>query len=41
MFVSQTNVPFPVYVPAFPVLTTDAHLEYGKKMPEEHKVITF
>lgn len=41
MFVSQTNVPFPVYVPAFPVLTTDAHLEYGRKMPEEHKVITF
>jgi hypothetical protein len=41
MFVSQTNVPFPVYVPAFPVLTTDAHLEYGKKMPDEHKVITF
>jgi hypothetical protein len=41
MFVSQTNVPFPVYVPGFPVLTTDTHLEYGRKMPDEHKHITF
>lgn len=32
MFVLQKNVPFPVVVPAFPVLTTHDRLDYGRKM---------
>jgi len=32
MVVVQRNVPFPVVVPNFPVVTTDHVLDYGKKM---------
>ncbi|MDZ7372828.1 MAG: hypothetical protein ONB23_02565 [candidate division KSB1 bacterium] len=32
MFVLQKNVPFPVLVPAFPILTTHDRLDYGRKM---------
>ncbi|MBN2092695.1 hypothetical protein JW964_23945, partial [candidate division KSB1 bacterium] len=32
MFVLQKNVPYPVVVPAFPQVTTDIWLDYGKKM---------
>ncbi|UCE05104.1 MAG: hypothetical protein JSW07_15995, partial [bacterium] len=32
MFVTQSNVPFPVMVPSFPQLTTDHKLDYGKRM---------
>jgi hypothetical protein len=32
MIVVQKNVPFPVMVPSFPQITTDAKLDYGKKM---------
>ena len=32
MFVIQRNVPFPVIVPSFPLLTTDNRLDYGKAM---------
>ncbi len=32
MFVTQDNVPFPVVVPSFPLLTTDHRLDYGKRM---------
>ena len=32
MFVVQRNVPFPVIVPNFPLLTTDNTLDYGKKI---------
>jgi len=32
MFVIQRNVPFPVVVPSFPLLTTDNKLDYGRKM---------
>jgi hypothetical protein len=32
MFVLQKNVPFPVVVPAFPILTTHNRLDYGRKM---------
>ncbi len=32
MMVSNRNVPFPLNVPAFPRLTTDNKLNYGKKM---------
>jgi len=39
MFTIQENVPFPVYVPAFPQITTDSKLDYGKKMPEKRKRI--
>jgi hypothetical protein len=31
-FVLQKDVPFPVYVPSFPILTTDHTLDYGQKM---------
>jgi hypothetical protein len=34
MFVLQGNVPFPVFVPNFPQLTTYKWLDYGKKMEE-------
>jgi hypothetical protein len=30
-FVIQKDVPFPVYVPSFPILTTDHTLDYGRK----------
>ncbi len=32
MVALQKNVPFPVVVPGFPVITTDHQLDYGKKM---------
>ena len=32
MFVLQKNVPFPIIVPSFPLLTTDHLLDYGRKM---------
>lgn len=32
MFVTQEQVPYPVYVPAFPHLTNYNRLDYGKKM---------
>jgi hypothetical protein len=32
MFVRQDNVPFPIYVPSFPQLTTNHKLDYGRKM---------
>jgi hypothetical protein len=32
MFVTQKNVPFPIVVPNFPVLTTHHLLDYGNKM---------
>lgn len=32
MFALQRNVPFPVVVPSFPLLTTDNRLDYGRKM---------
>jgi len=32
MSVTQQNVPFPIIVPSFPLVTTDNVLEYGKKM---------
>ncbi len=32
MFVTQSNVPFPIMVPSFPQLTTDYKLDYGKRM---------
>ncbi|MDZ7319044.1 MAG: hypothetical protein ONB11_07815 [candidate division KSB1 bacterium] len=32
MFVLQRNVPFPIVVPSFPLLTTDNRLDYGRKM---------
>ncbi len=37
MFVTQRNVPFPILVPAFPRITTDYKLDYGKKMASEPK----
>ena len=39
MFTIQENVPFPVYVPAFPQITTDSKLDYGQKMPKKRKRI--
>jgi hypothetical protein len=35
MFVTQQNVPFPIMVPSFPLLTTDYRLDYGKKMEKQ------
>jgi hypothetical protein len=32
MFVTQENVPFPIMVPSFPLLTTDHMLDYGNRM---------
>ncbi|MCK4813356.1 MAG: hypothetical protein KAT14_05400 [Candidatus Marinimicrobia bacterium] len=32
MFALQENVPFPIMVPAFPQVTTDHKLNYGRKM---------
>lgn len=32
MYVTQQNVPFPVMVPAFPSVTTDYKLDYGKRI---------
>ena len=34
MMVLQKNVPFPIIVPSFPILTTDNMLDYGQKMME-------
>jgi hypothetical protein len=34
MFVTQKNVPFPIIVPNFPVLTTHHLLDYGNKMQD-------
>ena len=36
MFVVQSQVPYPVYVPAFPRLTSYNKLDYGKKMIVEN-----
>ncbi|MBN1997198.1 hypothetical protein JW935_06590 [candidate division KSB1 bacterium] len=35
MFVKENNVPFPITVPSFPVLTTDTRLDYGQKMNQK------
>jgi len=35
MFVTEKNVPYPVRVPSFPILTTDKWLDYGRKMENE------
>jgi hypothetical protein len=41
MFVQENNVPFPVFVPTFPQLTTHQGLDYGKKMDAgKHKTPT-
>ncbi len=32
MFALQKNVPFPIIVPSFPLLTTDNKMDYGRKM---------
>ncbi len=32
MMVHQPNVPYPVMVPGFPLVTTDSKLDYGRKM---------
>ncbi|MBN1894644.1 hypothetical protein JW906_09115 [bacterium] len=32
MFVTQDNVPYPIIVPSFPVLTSEHRLDYGKVM---------
>ena len=32
MFALQKNVPYPIIVPSFPLVTTDHALDYGKKM---------
>ncbi|RKY56162.1 MAG: hypothetical protein DRP89_01930 [Candidatus Neomarinimicrobiota bacterium] len=32
MFVTQSNVPFPIIVPSFPQVTTDHKLDYGRGM---------
>lgn len=37
MFAVEKNVPYPIIVPAFPNITTDYHLDYGKKMNTENK----
>lgn len=37
VLVLQENVPFPVYVPQFPQLTTYHSLDYGRKMGEKDK----
>jgi hypothetical protein len=37
MFVLEGNVPFPVFVPNFPQLTTYKGLDYGKKMEEKKR----
>lgn len=34
MFTTQSSVPYPIYVPAFPQLTSYNRLDYGKKMIE-------
>lgn len=35
MMVMQRNVPFPIVVPAFPVITTDYRFDYGRKLEPE------
>jgi hypothetical protein len=35
LFVVQKNMPFPIVVPSFPLLTTDNKLDYGKKVKFE------
>ncbi len=34
MLVTQRNVPYPVMVPQFPILTTDNRLDYGRGMDD-------
>ncbi len=34
LFAIQSNVPYPIVVPSFPVITDDSKLDYGKKMQE-------
>ncbi len=38
MFAIQENVPFPIIVPSFPLLTTDHKLDYGKKMKKNVEI---
>ncbi|RJP67214.1 MAG: hypothetical protein C4539_10440 [Ignavibacteriales bacterium] len=40
LMVIQYNVPYPVYVPAFPFLTTDNKLDYGRKMDKETMTVS-
>ncbi len=35
MFVVEKNVPYPVAVPSFPLLTTDNKLDYGRDISRE------
>ncbi|NOY77410.1 MAG: hypothetical protein GXO76_06020 [Calditrichaeota bacterium] len=37
MMVLQKNVPFPIVVPSFPVVTTLNKLDYGRKMSQKNK----
>ena len=32
MFVTQSNVPYPVIVPSFPSFTNDSYLDYGSEI---------
>jgi hypothetical protein len=32
LFVTQSGAPFPIVVPAFPILTSNSRLDYGKRM---------
>jgi len=35
MFVVEKNVPYPIAVPSFPILTTDNRLDYGRDLSKE------
>jgi hypothetical protein len=35
MFAISENVPYPVIVPDFPLLTTDHNIDYGKILEEK------
>lgn len=35
LFAMKNNVPYPIVVPGFPILTTDNRLDYGNKMVKE------
>lgn len=37
MFVIEQNVPYPVAVPSFPVLTTDNRIDYGRDVSKKQK----
>ena len=32
MMVTQKGIPYPIVVPAFPIVTTDDRLDYGSKL---------